>query len=166
MKNTTSPRARAPGRREQRTPLRHGDPYRDTAKEPGTAACPRCGSTYHAGRWTWNAAPEGAESRTCPACQRIEQKLPAGYVSIGGPFFAAHRDEVLRLVGAVERREREAHPLQRVIAIEDRAGGALVTTTDAHLARGLAVALHDAFKGELELQFAKDENAVRAWWKR
>lgn len=166
MKNTTSPRAHAPGRREQRTPLRRADPYRDTAKAAGSAACPRCGATYHAGRWTWNPAPEGAEARTCPACQRIEQRMPAGFVSIGGPFFAAHREEVLRLVGTLERRERDMHPLQRVIALEEREGGVLVTTTDTHLARGLAVALHDAFKGALELQFAKDENAVRAWWKR
>lgn len=166
MKNTTSPRARAPGRREQRTPLRHRDPYRGSAKVAGSATCPECNATYHAGRWTWTPAPPDAESRTCPACLRIAQRLPAGFVSIGGPFFAANREAVMRLVHAHERREREAHPLQRLIAIEERAGGVLLTTTDVHLARGLAVALHDAFKGALALQFAKDENSVRAWWNR
>ena len=166
MKNATTPPAHTPGRKEQRTPLRRRDPYRATQKAAGSAACPQCGATYHAGLWSWNAAPPDAEARACPACLRIQQRLPAGYLSIAGPFFDAHRDEVLRLVSAHERRERETHPLQRVMAIEPRDGGVLVTTTDAHLARGLGVALHDAFKGALDLHFARDENAVRAWWKR
>lgn len=166
MKNATTPLAHAPGRKEQRTPLRRRDPYRATRKAPGPATCPQCHATYHAGHWSWSPAPPDAEARTCPACLRIEQRLPAGFLSIAGPFFDAHRDEVLRRVAAHEGREREAHPLQRLMSIEPRDGGVLVTTTDAHLARGLAVALHDAFKGALDLHFARDENAVRAWWKR
>jgi len=163
MKATKPPRS--PGRKEQRTPARRQDAFRDTAKG-STATCPRCGAAYRAGRWTWAAAPADAAIRTCPACLRIEQRQPAGFLSLTGPFFVAHREEILRVVSSHEAREREAHPMQRLIAIEDQPGGAMVTTTDPHLARGLAVALHDAYKGELELQLVSGGDAVRARWSR
>lgn len=164
MKQTKTPHA--PGRKEQRTPPRNADPYRDSRKAQAPGSCPRCGATYQEGHWSWLPAPASAERRTCPACLRIEQRQPAGFVSLGGPFFTAHREEVMRLVRAHELRERTAHPLQRLIGVEDDAQGVLVTTTDAHLARGLAVALHDAFHGDLDLDFAPGENQVRARWYR
>lgn len=163
MKASKPPRA--PGRKEQRTPARREDAYREEAKS-APAACPRCGASYRAGRWWWSPAEAGALARTCPACLRIEQRQPAGFVSLAGPFFLAHREEILRLVSSHEARQRQAHPLQRLMAIEDQPGGAMVTTTDAHLARGLAVALHDAYKGDLELQLVSGGDAVRARWTR
>lgn len=39
---------------------------------------------------------------------------------------------------------RREHPLERIMGIEDTKEGALVTTTDAHLARRIAEALHSA----------------------
>jgi hypothetical protein len=41
-----------------------------------------------------------------------------------------------------------------------------VTTTDSHLARGIAEALQAAYKGDLKLRYSRDENLVRATWKR
>ena len=47
-----------------------------------------------------------------------------------------------------------------------RIGDFEVTTTDSHLARGIAEAIHDAYKGELKVRYSRDENLVRAVWKR
>lgn len=154
-----------PGRHEQRMDPGH-DSYRDAAKLPEPAVCERCGASYLAGRWSWRSAPESAAPLTCPACRRIEQRQPAGIVTLGGPYMAAHEQEILRLVAAHEARERAEHPMQRIIGIEQSEGEVVVTTTDAHLARGLAVAVHEAFKGELDIDFGKDENFVRAAWRR
>ena len=41
-----------------------------------------------------------------------------------------------------------------------------VTTADSHLARGIAEALHDAYKGELKLRYSRDENLLRATWRK
>ena len=41
-----------------------------------------------------------------------------------------------------------------------------VATTDSHLARGIAQALHDSYKGDMKLRYSRDENLVRASWKR
>lgn len=142
------------------------DSYREMAKMPEPASCPKCGATYTNGRWTWQKAPADSYKHKCPACHRIDDDFPAGYVTLKGPFLPEHRTEVLNLVKAREARAKEEHPLQRIIAIENLADGILVTTTDTHLARGIGEALHDAYKGKLDLSFSKAENLLRATWTR
>lgn len=153
-------------RKEQRMRPERDDSYKSTAKQPDPAACPRCHASYLKGRWTWHAAPADAPRHTCPACQRIEDEFPGGYVTLKGAFLAEHRAEVLNVVIARAARAREEHPMQRLMGVENVTQGVLVTTTDAHLARGIAVAVHEAFKGNLDLAFSKDENMVRATWSR
>lgn len=154
------------GREEPRLAPLHEDSYRESHKVAEPAWCPRCGAVYAAGRWTWRAKPSDATPHACPACRRIEDAFPAGYVTLEGPFLAAHRDEVLNLVNAHAAHVRDEHPLQRIIDIEGTDSRVVVTTTDARLARGIAVAVHDAFKGRLRLAFSRDENLVRATWTR
>jgi NMD protein affecting ribosome stability and mRNA decay len=102
----------------------------------------------------------------CPACHRIQDELPAGYVSIGGAFFKQHREELLHLVRNEEARARAEHPLKRIMDIEDADDGILVTTTDIHLARGIGEALHHAYQGELEYHYNEQENLLRVVWGR
>lgn len=142
------------------------DSYKASAKLPEPTRCPACGAGFHAGRWTWDAAPEGAHEQLCPACQRIEDRFPAGYVTLEGEFFREHREEILSLARHCEKTEKAAHPMQRIIAIEDSSEGVLVTTTDVHLARNIAERVHDACKGSLVVHYSKEENLLRANWKR
>lgn len=153
------------GRHEQRMQDTQ-DSYRATAHMPDPARCPRCGAAYLKGRWTWQAVDSKAAEHTCPACQRIEDNFPAGYVVLKGAYFAQHREEILNVVNARATHARDEHPLQRIIGMEKVDGGVRVTTTDAHLARGIAIAVQEAFKGDLDLTFTKDENLVRATWSR
>ena len=154
------------GRHEQRMRAARDDSYKPVAKMPDPAVCPRCHASYTKGRWTWHKAAEDAVRQKCPACQRIEDRFPGGYLTLKGSYFAAHRAEVLNVIAAREARARAEHPMQRLIGLENTSEGALVTTTDPHLARGLAIAVHEAFKGDLDLAFSKDENLVRATWSR
>jgi hypothetical protein len=52
------------------------------------------------------------------------------------------------------------------MAIDDQDDGVLVTTTDVHLARDLADALHHAYQGELEFHYNEAEKRLRAHWQR
>lgn len=153
-------------KREQTMTGRVEDSYKLNAKLPEPTSCPKCGATFHKGRWTWTKAPADAHHHKCPACRRIEDRFPAGYVTLAGPFLGEHRAEVLNLVKARETRAKHDFPMQRIISVEDADPDVLVTTTDSHLARSIAQALHEAFKGELEIKFSKDENLVRALWRR
>ena len=134
------------------------------AKLRGVASCTACGATYIEGRWTWSKAPEGAARRKCPACRRTEYREAGGYVTLAGPFAHEHRDEVIQLVRSREARQKAEHPLERIIAIEPQGDELVVSTTEAHLARAIAHALHDAFKGEMKL--SPGERPLRAHWRR
>ena len=142
------------------------DPSKAAAKPPEPTTCPECHATFTSGRWTWEKSPSDAHQQLCPACQRIQDAFPAGYVTIKGAFFAEHKDEIVNLINSHEKKEKAERPLQRIMAIDEKRDGLEITTTDSHLARGIAEALHGAYKGELKLRYSRDENLLRAVWKR
>lgn len=140
------------------------DAYKAKGKLPEPSVCPLCDAVFHEGRWQWRQAPAAAHRETCPACHRIHDHYPAGFVTLQGEFFNAHRDEIMHLVHNQEKRERAEHPLQRIMAVEEKDGTALVTTTDIHLARGIGEALHHAYQGELNFHYNPEENLLRVSW--
>ncbi|MEP7181957.1 MAG: BCAM0308 family protein [Betaproteobacteria bacterium] len=145
--------------------LRH-DPYQARRKFAEPTVCADCGAVYHRGHWQRGEAPADAARALCPACDRIRDRLPAGVVMIEGPFFAAHRDEILRLVEHEAARERDTHPLARIMEIAPDAAGVVVTTTDIHLPQRIGEALRSAYHGELSVAYGKDEYSVRVDWRR
>jgi NMD protein affecting ribosome stability and mRNA decay len=156
---STGPRSENP-----RAPRREERP----GKLPELAGCPRCGASYRDGRWTWSAAPADAYERTCPACERIEANYPASVIDVDGAFVGPHRDDLIGLIRNIETRERDAHPLKRILNIESTESGFRVTTTDAKLADSFGRALTHAYAGRLERpRTASDrENLVRLHWSR
>ena len=142
------------------------DSYKNKGKLPDPTLCTECGAVFHGGRWQWLPRPEKAEQTSCPACHRIRDGFPAGYVTITGDFIAAHEEEIMQLMRNHEEREKKEHPLQRIMAIEKTKYSTVVTTTDVHLARGIGDALHHAYQGELEFHYNQQENLLRVNWSR
>jgi len=144
------------------------DPYQARLKLSSPTVCGDCGALYADGRWQWaQPVPPGAATATCPACLRIRDGQPAGYVSIDAALAGPHRDAIVAQVRNLEEREKREHPLQRIMAIEpdDTSGapaGALrITTTDPHLARGIGEALEHSLKAHADYAFAKGEHLLR-----
>jgi len=142
------------------------DPYEAKGKLGEPTVCGDCRAVFHRGRWQWTNPPQGAHEARCPACQRIHDKLPAGYVTLEGPFFDAHREELLQLVQNEAAHERGEHPLHRIMRIEESNDKVVVLTTDIHTPRRLGRALESAYRGDLELRYGEDEYAVRVHWRR
>lgn len=142
------------------------DSYKAGHKLREPTRCPDCGAVFQHGRWIWGTAPADAHEERCPACHRIHDRYPAGFVMLKGEFLREHRNDILHLMRNHEAKEKAEHPLQRIIAIQDSADGVTVTTTDTHLARDIAHALHDAYKGELDFHYNKEDNLLRAIWTR
>lgn len=103
--------------------------------------------TKDAGKW--GKATADAHRETCPACHRTHDHFSAGFLTLQGAFFLAHREEVMHLVHNVEKRERAKHPLKRIMAIEEKNEATLATTTDIHFVRGIGEALHHACQDDL-----------------
>ena len=152
-------------RDELRDELVH-DTYQSKGKLAEPTRCPGCGAVYSGGRWNWGFAPPEAQEESCPACQRMRDHFPAGYVVLKGEFLAGHRDELLQLARNRETQEKAEHPLERIMAVEDVEGGVQITTTDTHLARNIGEAVHSAYKGELEYHYNKEQDLLRVHWAR
>lgn len=140
------------------------DAYKARGKWPEPSVCSQCGAVFHHGHWQWLKIPEGAHAVTCPACHRIHDHFPAGYLTLKGGFFKGHREEIMNLVHNEEKRERTEHPLKRIMAEEMKGDEMLVTTTDIHLARGIGEALHHAYQGDLEYHYNPEQNLLRVEW--
>lgn len=141
------------------------DSYKSKSKlQP--SHCEECGAVYRRGRWRWGKPAQSSHATLCPACRRTRDRLPAGYVSLAGDYFRAHRDEVLARVRNCESAERSEHPLERIMAVQADGAGAVVTTTDAHLARRIGEALRKSFKGEIEFHYNRADNLLRVEWRR
>ena len=142
------------------------DPYRARGKYPEPTICPACRAIFHHGRWQWGEAVEGAEQHLCPACQRIRDRLPAAQLTLSGPFFLEHRQEIMGLVHHIEARARAEHPLERIMDIRDEAETCVIALTEAHLAHGIGEAVHHAYKGELRSVYTDEEALFRVSWSR
>jgi len=140
------------------------DAYKAKGKLQEPTVCPQCGAVFHGGRWQWLPAPANAHKETCPACHRIHDQYPAGFLTMQGEFFQSHRDEIMHLVHNHEKREKAEHPLKRIMEVADKGDATMVTTTDIHLARGIGEALHHAYQGKLEYHYNPEQNLLRVNW--
>jgi NMD protein affecting ribosome stability and mRNA decay len=142
------------------------DTYRLRGKLKEPTVCSGCGALFHKGRWTWGSAPSGAQSTTCPACHRIRDKYPMGLVTIMGNFKEKQHEQVVGIIHNTEVQEKKEHPLSRIMGIERRPEGLVISTTDTHLPRRVGEALKHAYHGELSFHYDQDEEFVRVTWTR
>jgi NMD protein affecting ribosome stability and mRNA decay len=142
----------------------HHDPYHLRAKAAGNAQCPDCGLVQHQGRWKRDMPAGEARRQLCPACQRIRDRFPAGTVRLREAP-PAMRAELLQRLRNVEQAESAEHPLERIMAVEERGGDLVVTTTGTHLARRIADAIERSFHGHAEARYPPDEATVQVDWR-
>ena len=142
------------------------DSYKIRGKYTEPTVCPECNAVYHAGHWQWLPAPASPAHALCPACHRIRDGVPAGYVRLEGAFVSAHASQLLAVARNVEKKEKASRPLNRIMSIEQDGEGVTVTTTDSHLARDIGEAIRGAHQGKLTLRYGPDENFVRVTWTR
>ena len=153
-----------PKRRDQLLAYESHDPTRPNKKLSDPTVCPDCGATYIEGRWTWQPGPVDAPRRLCSACQRTRDHYPAGFVTVVGQFAREHRDEILRVARNVEDREKQDHPINRIMSVSQDEEQLVLQTTEIHLATAIGKALSSAFSGKLEIDY--EEDIARVEWRR
>jgi hypothetical protein len=140
------------------------DFYKGREKLPEPALCSQCGAVFNDGHWQWRQAPANAHGATCPACHRIHDRFPAGFLTLRGDFFCLHREEIMRFVRNHEKHERAEHPLKRIMGVVEKNETTLVTTTNILLARGIGELLHHAYQGGLKFHYNSEQNLLRVTW--
>jgi len=70
------------------------------------------------------------------------------------------------LVRHQEESEKQEHPLNRIINIEQTADGLVINTTDIHLPARIGKAVQRAFRGELKEHFDESGYFARVKWHR
>ena len=149
--------------RAQRDPIL--DPYQARQKLQEPTACRQCGAVYHHGRWQWGPTPSGAHEDLCSACRRINDRFPAGIVTMHGDIARQRKDEIIGLARNEEAAEKGEHPLNRIVDIEETDEGLVISTTDIHLPRRIGEALKRALHGELTMHFNEAGYFVRVDWR-
>lgn len=153
-------------RRDRLIQERNHDPYRSGRKLPEPTRCPVCSAVFEAGRWAWDTAPDDANEAICPACRRIRERVPAGFLSITGEFFGEHREEILNLIHNVEELQKNQRPMERIMSEKPTDEGLELEFTDPHLTRAVTNALHNAYGGDAQFTYIDQEVLVRASWHR
>jgi NMD protein affecting ribosome stability and mRNA decay len=158
--------ARPPWRMDRLLREHVHDPYKARRKMPKISVCPQCGAVYSDGLWRWGEAPREAHEALCQACHRINDRYPAGFLDLSGNFLRQHEDEVLGLARNQEKAENQEHPLHRIMDIQTRPEGIEILTTDIHLPRRIAEAIHHAYEGDLDYHYEKETYRIRVTWRR
>ncbi|MEK7314115.1 MAG: BCAM0308 family protein [Deltaproteobacteria bacterium] len=145
------------------------DSYLPKGSQKGEAICKGCSAVYQNKRWRMADVSEKKIKRLsvlCPACKKIKDDFPGGYVTLKGDFLKEHKEEILNLVKNKEERARSLNPLERVMAIKSRKGEIEITTTTDKFAQRLGKILNKAFSGTVEYKWSGDTKVARVIWTR
>src|SRR5699024_7799126 len=118
--------------------------------------CPQCGAVYRDARWQWLPTDAAAAEELCAACRRINDRFPAGIVTLHGPFTGQQKEEMLRLARHQEEVEKAEHPMNRIMSVDEDAESITINTTDIHLPRRIGETIKRAFHGRLDTHFEED----------
>lgn len=140
------------------------DTYQNKGKYVQNTVCPKCHACVVKGRWTWDKPETESARELCPACRRMQEKVPAAYLQLGGEFLREHYQELMNLVFKTERREKKKYPLKRIMSCDEHDGYVDLSLSDSHLARGIGEAILQAYGGELDYQYTKGDKMLRVSW--
>lgn len=144
----------------------HHDAYFHIGKPAAPAVCMDCHAVFQHGHWAWAKPPAGAADVLCPACQRVREQQPGGYLTLDAALTARERDDMVRLLRNTEHRESVDHAMERIMEVTTGEDTMLVTTTSPHLAQTLATAVERAFGGQAAYSFSRNEHLLRVLWQR
>jgi hypothetical protein len=63
--------------------------------------------------------PVDAHEELCQACHRINDRYPAGVVTLTGSIVQQNKADIIGLLHRQEQAEKKDHPLNRIISVEE-----------------------------------------------
>ncbi len=74
-------------------------------------------------------------------------------MTLAGDYADAHMEELLGLARNEETKEKDSHPLARIMSVAKTKEGTVISTKDSHLPRRIGEALHHAHHGALDVHY-------------
>jgi hypothetical protein len=150
------------------------DPYLAKTQPKEFSICEQCYAVYHNKHWTLENPFVDEKTKgmkrgiytLCPACQKIQDHFPLGFLSLSGSFIKNHKDEILHRIKNEEKMARGLNPLARIIEIHEGNGKMEISTTNEKLAQRIGKSLHKAFKGNLVYKWSNNNKFMRVEWMR
>ncbi|HOP40587.1 MAG TPA: BCAM0308 family protein [Geobacteraceae bacterium] len=135
--------------------------------------CTKCGVIYREKRWIMDPVElvrlkedPTVGTIVCPACQKMRDNVPGGFLTLSGEYLRNHENEILELIKNTEEKSRNKNPLGRIMEISQEEDVLTILTTLDKLAEKLGKEIYKAHSGELNYQWSHGENSVRVYWKR
>lgn len=135
--------------------------------------CSKCGVIYRQKRWIMDSVEllrvkENPEAGVivCPACQKMRDKVPGGFLTLSGSYLRQHEHEILELIKNTEAKSRGKNPLGRIMELHQEGDMLTIHTTLDRLAEKLGKEIYKAHRGDLAFQWSHGENMVRVAWQR
>lgn len=135
--------------------------------------CTKCGVIYREKRWFMDPVElfrlkedPSVGTIVCPACQKMADNVPGGFLTLSGEYLRKHEHEILELIKNTEEKARNKNPLGRIMEISQEGDVLTILTTIDKLAEKLGKEVFKAHSGELNYQWSHGENYVRVYWKR
>lgn len=146
------------------------DPYLSKVEYEDKSVCRKCEAVYINKRWSvkeeHRQAAEGGPKALCPACRKIKENYPSGYVTLKGAFLKDHKEEIVNLLKNKEERAMHINPLERIIDLDDKGDTLEVTTTTEKFAQRIGQMMKKTYKGEVEYKWSDDVKIARVTWSR
>ena len=139
---------------------------------PEPAVCGTCQAYYSKGHWSVEGPKADPFEKVtprvtiCPACEQINDGIPAGFVYLAGGFIDAHFEEIENLIRNEEKKLIQTNPLSRIMEMGKSKSGVTVKTTNEHLAQHLGRALKKAYGGNVRYDFSHENKLARVYWNR
>jgi len=135
--------------------------------------CTKCGVINRQKRWFMDPLElaklkedPSVGTIVCPACQKMQDKVPGGFLTLSGTYLRKHETLILELIKNTEQKSRNKNPLGRIMEITQEGDVLTLLTTLDKLAEKLGKEIYKAHSGELNHQWSHGENSVRVNWKR
>lgn len=153
-------------RKDRRIIEKQHDTYMEKLSIPEPSLCSDCNALFENGRWTWNTTEKRANTIMCPACKRKRDNYPAGFIELNGQYYHEKNQEIMNLINNIEIKEKNDHPLERIMKIQNNGDKTLITTTGIHVARRIGEAISKAHKGNYRYEYPEGEKIIRVYWDR
>lgn len=131
------------------------DPFNASHQFKEPAKCPGLWPDINSGRRQLGLVMATTHRKRCTARSGVNNRRPAGVLTLSGELYRSKRKEIVRLILKTEHDIQFRHPLERIMHIEDSEEGQMTSFnfTGTRLPQRIITELKEEYQGKLACQY-------------